>query len=190
MFPKQKLVTKVNIFELFLTGLVCHLLQIFEKCDFFLFLRLQASLNDVTAKVDETATALVTLACAYDSQATLIRTIHILKIIESKNAETKNAESTITESKNTESQNVESTITESINTESQNVECLLDVRDVINALTTSDNQQSVIKIPEMENFAGLNILNGDRFACKSSHPRRLKSSTCDGHYLYVGNDSG
>ena len=175
MFPKQKLVTKVNIFELFLTGLVCHLLQIFEKCDFFLFLRLQASLNDVTAKVDETATALVTLACAYDSQATLIRTIHILKNIESKNVKTKNAESTITESKNTES---------------QNVECLLDVRDVINALTTSDSRQSVIKIPEMDNFAGLNILNGDRFTCKSSHPRRLKSLTCDGHYLYVGNDSG
>ncbi len=65
------------------------------------------------------------IACAYDSRATLIRTVHILKNIESKNVESKN------------------------------VECLLDVRDVIEGMLGRDNDQSVVKIPELEHLVSI-----------------------------------
>jgi hypothetical protein len=75
-----------------------------------------ASLCVENAKVEETATALVTLACAYDSRATLIRTIHVLKNIEAKNFESENVKT-------------------------NGVECLLDVRDVIDVLLSVDEDQ-------------------------------------------------
>ncbi len=52
--------------------------------------------------------------------------------------------------------------------------------------------QTVVKIPEMENFVGLTLFNVDRHACKkTSHSeRRVKSMTCDGSYLYNSNDTG
>jgi hypothetical protein len=97
-----------------------------------------ASLSVENAKVEETATALVTLACSYDSRATLIRTIHVLKNIEAKNIENKNNECENIENKNFESENVKT----------KGVECLLDVRDVIDVLLSVDEDQvccSVIK---------------------------------------------
>ncbi len=95
-----------------------------------------ASVCVENAKVEETATALVTLACAYDSRATLIRTIHVLKNIEAKNIENKNFEN-----KNNECENIENKNFESENVKTKGVECLLDVRDVIDVLLSVDEDQ-------------------------------------------------
>jgi hypothetical protein len=45
---------------------------------------LESSHGDAITTVEDIATALVTLSCAYDSPVTLVRTVHVLKNVESK----------------------------------------------------------------------------------------------------------
>jgi len=92
------------------------------------------------------------VACAYDSRATLIRTIHILKNIEFKNVESRNVESN--------------------NVECKKVECLLDVRDVIEGMLGRDNDQSVVKIPELEHL--VSILTNFRLSTLSKKLERFR----------------
>ena len=69
----------------------------------------------------------------------------------------------------------------------------IDVRDVVDALLSGDDDQAVVKIPEMENFSGVTLFNSDRHACvlkTSHHERRVKSVTTDGRHVFVTNDSG
>ena len=75
----------------------------------------------------------------------------------------------------------------------KNVTLEIDVRDVVDALLSADDDQAVVKIPEMENFSGVTLFTSDRYACiqkASHHERRVKSVTTDGRHVFITNDTG